>query len=195
MSQERELWVNPSSGQRYILPKGIAFAKGDYPISSVSGQRWLVHQKDIQAYAASEAETQLFMMADLRQAIGSAPFLRVRTDDASEDSSDWDSDDSESEDTELEHALTEAIQKGISVQGLNQLLETHPSLSEELLGSLDAELSNLRDQFARMGAGIVSGAQPLTAAAVLRAFGERLIAEAVRLEAEERLSSPSKKEE
>ena len=73
MSQDRELWVNPSSGQRYILPKGLAFQSGDTSITSVNGTQWMVFLKDIEAYAASEAEVQLFMLADLRMALGSTP--------------------------------------------------------------------------------------------------------------------------
>ena len=194
MSQDRELWVNPSSGQRYILPKGLAFQSGDTPITSVNGTQWMVFLKDIEAYAASEAEVQLFMLADLRMALGSTPVIRPRLDLDSDDSSEWDSEDSDSEDSEIEQALSKALIDGVSEEGVNRFLNQHPEVSAELLSVLDAELTQLRQSFSELGMWASGGTQALTPPNMLRAFAARLIEQADKLEAEQAMSSPNKKD-
>lgn len=193
MSQDRELWVNPSSGQRYILPKGLAFQSGDTPITSVNGTQWMVFLKDIEAYAASEAEVQLFMLADLRMALGSAPVIRPQVDLDSDESSEWDSEDS-SEDSEIEQALSKALIDGVSEEGINRFLNQHPEVSAELLNVLDAELNQLRQSFSELGMWASGGTQALTPPDMLRAFAARLIEQANKLEAEQELSTPDKKD-
>ena len=194
MSQDRELWVNPATGQRYILPKGVAFESGDTPITSVNGLQWLVHLEEIEGYRASEAEVQMFMLADLRLALGSKPVFRAPIDSDSEDSSEWDSEDSESDDNALEQALSQTLEEGFNAQSLDRLLDAHPELSDDLLVVLDSELAELRQSFSEFGMILTDGNQPLTAPAMLRAFGERLIEQADILEAEQLKSTVKKKD-
>jgi hypothetical protein len=196
MTQSSELWMHSQSGKRYIIPKEQRLESGDYPIRSVTGRALEVNFDAVKPFAASENDVQIFMMTDLKLALlQKQPTIHPLSsdeDDSSDDGSDFE--DESSEESDLESALLEALGVNeITSAKLEDAFTKEPGLIGDLIRELEPELEDLRDSVASFGVAL-SQNQDASAAEVLRALGEKLIAQADLLESELAKTSDSSSE-
>lgn len=186
MTQTSELWVHGQTGNRYIIPKEEVLDSGDYSIQSVTGRVWKVKFESVKPFFASDSDVQIFMMMDLKLALlQKTPTIHSITsdlDDSSEDVSEYEDD--SSEDTALESALLEALGvNDLSSEKINDIFSAKSGLTGDLIRELEPEFEDLRDSVAAFGTALLQN-EDASAAEILRALGEQLIAQADLIEAD-----------